>query len=79
MNEIQGKNKEIFKITGNWGVQSKMLKDKYNQLKDTNLSIEHQEEGVMLIALQNILGKTAIQVQNIIRRLQTDISYFHKR
>lgn len=79
MNTLQIIKKEEFKIAGDWIAQSKMLKDKYIQLKDVNLSIENQEESVMLLMLENTLHKTPTQIKNIIKRTQTDVLYFKYR
>lgn len=79
MNTLQIIKKEEFKITGDWIAQSKVLKDKYIQLKDANLSIENQEESVMLLMLENTLHKTPTQIKNIIKRTQTDVLYFKYR
>lgn len=59
-----------FKITGNWNLQSKRLKETYSQLSDADLTFESGKENELLLRLGKKLGKSRDQVIDIIRKDQ---------
>ena len=71
MKAEQPKNDGTFKITGNWDVQSKSLKKKFNQLTDADLKFEHGKENELLGRIENRLHKKRDEVIKIIRSEQT--------
>ncbi|NGF76839.1 hypothetical protein G5B10_13210 [Fluviicola sp. SGL-29] len=66
------KNNETFKITGNWDVQSKQLKEKFSQLTDADLKFETGKENELLSRVENRLNKKRDEVINIIKKTQTE-------
>jgi phage anti-repressor protein len=70
MDTKQGKSNEPFKITGDWTVQSKQLKEKYPTLTDDDLKLEKGKENDMLKRVESRLNKGRQEVQNIIRKGQ---------
>ena len=74
MKTEEPKSDGTFKITGNWDVQSKSLKKKFNQLTDADLKFEHGKESELLGRIENRLNKKRDEVIKIIRGEQTIIS-----
>ena len=72
MDTNQNKNSETFKITGNWDVQSKQLKEKFSQLTDADLKFETGKENELLSRVENRLNKKRDEVINIIKKTQTE-------
>jgi hypothetical protein len=72
METKESKATETFKITGNWGAQSKQLKDKYGQLTDADLKFEAGKENDLLQRVQTRLNKKREEVINIIKKFQTE-------
>lgn len=72
MDTSQNKNSETFKITGNWDVQSKQLKEKFSQLTDADLKFETGKENDLLTRVENRLNKKREEVVNIIKKIQTE-------
>ena len=66
------KNNETFKITGNWDVQSKQLKEKFSQLTDADLKFETGKENELLSRVETRLNKKRDEVINIIKKTQTE-------
>jgi len=48
MGPSQIKKSDVFRITGNWDVQSRKLKEKYAQLSDTDLKFETGKDNELL-------------------------------
>lgn len=72
MDTNQNKNSETFKITGNWDVQSKQLKEKFSQLTDADLKFETGKENELLSRVETRLNKKRDEVINIIKKTQTE-------
>ena len=72
MDTNQNKNSETFKITGNWDVQSKQLKEKFSQLTDADLKFETGKENELLFRVETRLNKKRDEVINIIKKTQTE-------
>ncbi|MGX9985053.1 hypothetical protein [Soonwooa purpurea] len=70
MNTNHNKVQETFKITGDWKEQSKQLKEKYSQLKDSDLVFEKGKENELLGRLENKLSKNREEVITIIQNSQ---------
>lgn len=67
MNTNQNKGQETFKITGDWEEQSKQLKEKFSQLKDSDLVLEKGKENELLGRLGNKLSKNREEVIAILQ------------
>jgi hypothetical protein len=63
---------ENFKITGDWTVQSKQLKEKYSQLTDADLKFEPGKENDLLKRVETRLNKKREEVINIIKKGQPE-------
>lgn len=72
MDANQNKSSETFKITGNWDVQSKQLKEKYSQLTDSDLKFETGKETELLGRVETRLNKKREEVINIIKKIQAE-------
>lgn len=59
-------NHENFKITGDWTIQSKQLKEKFSQLTDADLKFEPGKENDLINRVGNRLSKKRLEVINII-------------
>lgn len=57
-----------FKITGNWKMLSKELKEKFSLLTDSDLKFEEGKETELLGKIGYRLSKTREEVINIIKR-----------
>ncbi len=68
MKNEQNKVAEGFKITGNWAAQSKVLKEKFPQLTDTDLKFEAGKEQELLGRVETRLNKKQEEVINIIKK-----------
>ncbi len=66
------KSTEAFKITGNWGPQSELLKSKYAQLTDEDVKFEAGKENELLKRVETRLNKKREEVINIIKKLDTE-------
>lgn len=69
-NPNTGRNAEPFKITGNWGKQSSQLKEKYNQLTDSDLKFEPGKENQLLDQIGTKLNKSRDEVIDIINKCE---------
>ena len=72
MDTTQNKNSDVFKITGNWGEQSKVLKEKFSQLTDSDLKFETGKEKELLERVATKLNKKPEEVMNIINKGQSE-------
>lgn len=72
MNTSQVKSNEPFKISGDWGVQSKRLQGKFSQLTDSDLKFEPGKEGELLSRVEHRLNKKREEVINILKKNQTE-------
>jgi uncharacterized protein YjbJ (UPF0337 family) len=68
MNTPESKGTEGFKITGNWEVKSKQLKEKYPQLTDADLKFETGKENELLGRVEHRLNKKREEVINILNK-----------
>lgn len=62
------KKTESFKISGDWKKQSEQLKDKFNQLTDSDLKFEPGKENELLQRVETRLNKKREEVINIINK-----------
>lgn len=74
MDTTQNKTPEDFKITGNWDIQSKKLKEKFSQLTDADLKFETGKENELLTRVETRLNKKREEVINIIKKGQAEIA-----
>lgn len=70
MEKNHNNGNEGFKITGNWDEQSKILKEKFNQLTDADLKFEVGKESELLTRVETRLNKKRDEVINIIKKGQ---------
>ncbi len=70
MKTEEKKTNEPLKISGDWNVQSKRLKENHSQLTDADLKFETGKEEDLLSRLQTKLNKKRDEVINIIRKGQ---------
>ena len=66
--ETTNNNETPFRITGDWNVQSKQLKEKFPQLTDADLNYETGKEHELLGRVENRLNKKREEVINIIKK-----------
>jgi uncharacterized protein YjbJ (UPF0337 family) len=59
---------EQFKITGDWKVQSKNLKEKFSQLTDEDLKFEAGKENELLTRVEARLGKKREEVIELVKK-----------
>ena len=64
------KDREHFKITGDWNKQSKRLKVKFPKLTDSDLKFETGKENELLTRIKSRLGKKHPEVMNILKNQQ---------
>ncbi len=72
MDTTPNRSNEAFKITGNWNEQSKVLKEKFSQLTDSDLKFETGKEKELLERLGTKLNKKPEEVINIIKKGQPE-------
>jgi hypothetical protein len=63
---------EPFAITGDWSMQSKILKEKFSQLTDADLKFEAGKENELIGRIEIRLNKKRGEVMNIIRKGQPE-------
>lgn len=68
--ETTNKTNEVFKITGDWAVQSKQLKEKFSQLTDSDLKFEPGKEQELIGRVETRLNKKREEVINILKKVQ---------
>ena len=64
------KSPEKFVVTGDWTRQSKLLKEKFSHLSDTDLRFESGKEEELLTRLQQRLKKNRNDVVALIKSLE---------
>lgn len=69
MDTNHNKDNKSSKITGDWNVQSKQLKEKFSTLTDYDLKLEEGKEKEMLERIGNRLRKNREEVLNIIKEM----------
>ncbi|MGL5892202.1 MAG: hypothetical protein ACRC3B_20075 [Bacteroidia bacterium] len=74
MDATQTQPNGTFKITGDWAVQSKQLKEQFSQLTDADLTFEAGKEHDLLKKIETRLNKKRDEVINIIKKTQTEKS-----
>jgi hypothetical protein len=68
METAHNHTEEKFKITGNWTVQAKNLKEKYASLNDADLKFEVGKEADLIARLETKLNKKHDEVVNILKK-----------
>lgn len=63
------KDTEPFKITGNWDIQSKHLKQEFSQLIDADLKFETGQEDSLIGRLMSRLNKKEEEIIYILKRV----------
>ncbi|HTL81280.1 MAG TPA: hypothetical protein VL651_06230 [Bacteroidia bacterium] len=64
----QNAGSEAFKVTGDWAIQSRQLKEKFSQLTDSDVKFEEGKENELLSRIENRLNKKREEVISIIRK-----------
>ncbi|HPH81660.1 MAG TPA: hypothetical protein PL185_03760 [Flavobacteriales bacterium] len=72
MEAIKNHSTENFKISGDWNVQSKNLKEKFSSLTDADLKFETGKENELLTRIETKLNKKRDEVINIIKKGMSD-------
>lgn len=72
MNTTQTKSPEVFKVTGDWKIQAKNLKDKFSQLTDADLKFEAGKENDLISRIETRLNKKREEVITLIKKAQTE-------
>ncbi len=70
MDTTQKKVVEPFKMSGDWKVQSKALKQEFSKLTDGDLKFETGKEDDLLKRIETRLHKKREEVVNLIRKVQ---------
>lgn len=68
METAHNHTEEKFKITGDWKIQSKNLKEKYASLDDSDLKFEVGKESELIARLETKLNKKHDEVVNILKK-----------
>ncbi len=69
MDNLEKPNSELFKVTGNWELQSKALKVKFPKLTDSNLEFETGRESALLSRIRIRLKKKRREVINMLNNI----------
>ena len=69
-NNNNGQSNGTFKITGDWNIQAKELKEKFSQLTDADLKFEPGKENELLTRVESKLNKKRDEVISIIKKGQ---------
>lgn len=72
MSTSQNKGNDVFKITGDWKVQSKKLQEKFPRLTADDLKLEAGKDEQLLIRVETRLNKGRKEVIDIINKTQRD-------
>ncbi len=72
MDAVKNHSPENFKISGDWSVQSKHLKEKFSTLTDADLKFETGKENELLTRIETKLNKKRDEVINIIKKGLSD-------
>jgi hypothetical protein len=72
VDKIFGNNSSGFKITGDWTIQSKELKNYFSQLTDDDLYFEEGREEDLIRRIGNKLGKKREEVIGILKQIQPE-------
>ncbi|MGB6092912.1 MAG: hypothetical protein WBF83_04035 [Moheibacter sp.] len=72
MDTNPNKSSDAFRITGNWNEQSKVLKEKFPQLTDSDLKFEKGKENELLNRVESRLNKGREEVTRIIMKCQPE-------
>jgi YD repeat-containing protein len=67
MNTTDKKNNDNFTITGDWDKQSKILRETFTNLTDSDLKFETGKENDLLTRIQSRLGKKRYEVIELLR------------
>jgi uncharacterized protein YjbJ (UPF0337 family) len=70
METLKKVSEEVFKITGDWKIQAKNLKEKFSQLTDEDLNFVIGKENDLLARVEKKLNKNREEVINIIKKSQ---------
>jgi hypothetical protein len=72
MDNLKQKHDATFKIvTGDWGLQSEKLQEKYPQLTDADLKYESGQEHALIVRVETRLNKKREEIMNILLKSQT--------
>ena len=66
MDNLKKSTSELFKVTGNWELQSKALKVKFPKLTDSDLKFETGRESALLSRIRIRLKKKRQEVINML-------------
>lgn len=72
MDTTPNKNTDTFKVTGNWDQQSKLLKEKYAGLTDSDLKFEMGKENDIINHMSSRLNKKREEVISILNKTQVE-------
>jgi hypothetical protein len=71
MKILKKSTSELFKVTGNWELQSKALKVKFPNLTDSDLKFETGRESALLSRIRIRLKKKRQEVINMLNNIIT--------
>jgi hypothetical protein len=69
MDNLKKSTSELFKVTGNWELQSKALKVKFPNLTDSDLKFETGRESALLSRIRIRLKKKRQEVINMLNNI----------
>jgi hypothetical protein len=69
MKILKKSTSELFKVTGNWELQSKALKVKFPNLTDSDLKFETGRESALLSRIRIRLKKKRQEVINMLNNI----------
>jgi hypothetical protein len=72
MDLIKNTPAEPFKITGDWTIQARKLRQRFSILNDSDVRFEPGREDMLIKHLETRLGKTREDVITILRRGQPE-------
>ena len=70
MDNLKKLTSKLFKVTGNWELQSKALKVKFPKLTDSDLKFETGKENELLTRIETKLNKKRLEVIDILKKNQ---------
>lgn len=72
MTPTENKTVQTFKMTGDWNVQSKQLKNKFSQLTDADLKFEKGKESELIGRVGTRLNKKQDEIITILTKNQEE-------
>jgi hypothetical protein len=76
--KTQTKSAEKFRITGDWTILSKVLKERYSQLTDRDLILESGREDELFHRLERRLFRNRDAVLEIVKNAETSTPFTHR-